>query len=115
MACSCILVERHNRHSFGCACLTLAAAEEELRERELFLARQEQQRLELQQQLAANLLPDPLQAVSDVVSAYTAEQGFKEMSVQDLSVAVTAGGLIDLVLDVRSHQEFAAGGCSCHR
>jgi hypothetical protein len=59
----------------------------------------------------ANTLPDPLEPEPDVVSAYTAAQGFREMSVQDLSVALTAGGLVDLVLDVRSHDEFAAGGC----
>lgn len=64
----------------------------------------------MQQQAAADLLPDPLQAVADVVSAYTAEQGFRQMSVQELSVALTAGGLIDLLLDVRSHEEFTAGG-----
>lgn len=86
-----------------------APKEEELVERELFLARQQQERVQLQQQAAADLLPDPLQAVADVVSAYTAEQGFRQMSVQELSVALTAGGLIDLLLDVRTHEEFTAG------
>jgi uncharacterized membrane protein YdbT with pleckstrin-like domain len=90
-------------------CILLLPAEEELVERELFLARQQQERVQLQQQAAADLLPDPLQAVADVVSAYTAEQGFRQMSVQELSVALTAGGLIDLLLDVRSHEEFTAG------
>jgi rhodanese-related sulfurtransferase len=87
----------------------LPFTEEELVEREQFLARQQQQRQELQQQVEANTLPDPLEPEPDVVSAYTAAQGFREMSVQDLSVALTAGGLVDLVLDVRSHDEFAAG------
>jgi hypothetical protein len=85
-----------------------AAAEEELREREVFLARQKQARQQ-QQQPAQDLLPDPLQAVQDVVSAYTAEQGFREISAEELSVALSAGGLVDLLLDVRSKAEFDAG------
>jgi len=32
------------------------------------------------------------------------------LHVQELSVALTAGGLIDLLLDVRSAAEFEAGG-----
>jgi hypothetical protein len=98
---------------YACAVLLFfaAASEEELIEREQFLARQQQQRQQLQQQVEANTLPDPLEPEPDVVSAYTAAQGFREISVQDLSVAQTAGGLVDLVLDVRSHDEFAAGGC----
>lgn len=105
---------------------TRTHTEEELREREVFLARQRQQQQEAaaagQQAAAAAasegidplLQADPLQAVSDIVSAYTAEQGFREMGVQELSVALTAGGgLVDLVLDVRSHAEFAAGGFCC--
>jgi hypothetical protein len=119
------LKSRHQHDQIVCVrLLPLTAAaltEEELKEREQYLARQQQERETLQQQAAANLLPDPLQAVSDVVSAYTAEQGFRQMSVQDLSVALTAGGLVDLVLDVRSQPEFAAGAgaitlgscCSC--
>eukprot|EP00775_Hariotina_reticulata_P011117 gene11117-11271_t len=61
------------------------------------------------QQQPPQLFSDPQQAVKDVVSAYTAEQGFKEISVEELSVALTAGGLIDLLLDVRSVAEFEAG------
>jgi rhodanese-related sulfurtransferase len=110
---------RHQHNQIICVrLLPLTAAaltEEELKEREQYLARQQQERETLQQQAAANLLPDPLQAVSDVISAYTAEQGFRQMSVQDLSVALTAGGLVDLVLDVRTQPEFAAGvACGRH-
>lgn len=65
---------------------------------------------ELQQPTPQLFQPDPLQAVADVVSAYSAEQGFREMSVEELSVAVTAGGLLDLVMDVRTAEEFDAGG-----
>lgn len=87
----------------------LPFTEEELRERELFLAGMQQRRAELQRQVAANLLPDPLTAVATDSSAYSSEAGFRELSAQELSVAVSAGGLIDLLLDVRSHAEFAAG------
>jgi len=87
------------------------AAEDELKEREVLLTQQHQQQQRLQQQAAAGteVFPDPLQAVSDIASAYSAEQGFREMSVQELSVALTAGGLVDVLLDVRSEEEFAAG------
>jgi hypothetical protein len=47
--------------------------------------------------------------VQQVVSAYDAAQGFREVSVQDLTVALAAGGLVDLLLDVRSTAEFMAG------
>lgn len=70
----------------------------------------QQRRAELQRQVAANLLPDPLTAVATATSAYSTEQGFRELSAQELSVALTAGGLIDLLLDVRTHAEFTAGG-----
>lgn len=97
-------------HFSALPCSAAAAAEEELRERELFLAGMQQRRAELQRQVAANLLPDPLTAVATATSAYSTEQGFRELSAQELSVAVSAGGLIDLLLDVRTHAEFAAGG-----
>lgn len=106
----CVTKSAHPRLPCCTPAFTGTPTEDELRERELFLARQQQERVQLQQQAAADLLPDPLQAVADVVSAYTAEQGFREMGVQELSVALTAGGLIDLLLDVRSHEEFTAGG-----
>lgn len=77
----------------------------------MLLSQQHQQQQRLQQRAAAGteLFPDPLQAVSDIANAYSAEQGFREMSVQELSVALTAGGLVDLLLDVRSAEEVAAG------
>ncbi|KAF6257505.1 Rhodanese-like domain-containing protein [Scenedesmus sp. NREL 46B-D3] len=52
---------------------------------------------------------DPAAAVEEVVTAYDAARGFREMPVQELAVALTAGGLIDLLLDVRSTAEFEAG------
>eukprot|EP00879_Flechtneria_rotunda_P017157 GHRR01017969.1.p1 GENE.GHRR01017969.1~~GHRR01017969.1.p1 ORF type:complete len:219 (+),score=51.90 GHRR01017969.1:433-1089(+) len=61
------------------------------------------------QQEPPQLFSDPHATIDDVVSAYSAEQGFREMSAAELAVAVTAGGLIDVVLDVRSPAEFAVG------
>lgn len=99
-----------------------STAEEELKERERFLDQQQQQpdltqlqqQLEQQeQQLGPDLLPNPLQAVEHIANAYSAEQGFREMSVEELSVALTAGGLVDLLLDVRSAEEFASGALVC--
>ncbi|WIA09461.1 hypothetical protein OEZ85_008862 [Tetradesmus obliquus] len=64
---------------------------------------------ELQEPPPQLFQPDPAAAVEAVVTAYDAAQGFREMPVQELDVALTAGGLIDLLLDVRSAAEFEAG------
>ncbi|KAF8073142.1 TSTD1 [Scenedesmus sp. PABB004] len=64
---------------------------------------------ELAAEAPALLSPDPLAGVAAVASAYEAEQGFREVSAAELDVALTAGGLVDLVLDVRSAAEFDAG------
>jgi hypothetical protein len=45
-----------------------------------------------------------------VVSAYDAAQGFTEVPVHELDVALKTEGLVDLLLDVRSAAEFEAGG-----
>jgi hypothetical protein len=66
---------------------------------------------ELQEPVPQLFQPDPTAAVEQVLTAYDAAQGFREMSVQELSVALTAGGLVDLLLDVRSAAEFEAGRC----
>jgi hypothetical protein len=65
---------------------------------------------ELQEPPPQLFQPDPTAAVEAVLTAYDAAQGFREMSVQELSVALTAGGMVDLLLDVRSAAEFEAGG-----
>lgn len=64
---------------------------------------------ELQEPVPQLFQPDLTAAVEQVLTAYDAAQGFREMSVQELSVALTAGGLVDLLLDVRSVSEFEAG------
>lgn len=80
---------------------------------ELQRIRQEED-AERQQQLVADAAAAA--AADPVASAYSADQGFREISVQDLAVALAAGdvstlggGYIDLLLDVRSAEEFAAG------
>lgn len=58
--------------------------------------------------------PPPLFApaansVEEVLSAYSAEAGFRELSAAELAVALQAGDLVDLLLDVRTPEEFEAG------
>lgn len=58
--------------------------------------------------------PPPLFApaatsVEQVLSAYSSEAGFKQLSVDELAIALQAGDMIDLLLDVRTSAEFEAG------
>lgn len=58
--------------------------------------------------------PPPLFApaatsVEQVLSAYSSEAGFKQLSVDELAIALQAGDMIDLLLDVRTPEEFEAG------
>lgn len=47
--------------------------------------------------------------MEQVLSAYSIEAGFRELSVQDLEVALQSDGLVDLLLDVRTPEEVEAG------
>lgn len=49
---------------------------------------------------------------AQVLSAYSAEGGFQELSPDELS-AMLLVGVVDLLLDVRSVEEFEAGECVC--
>lgn len=63
---------------------------------------------ELQQEPPPLFVPAAT-SVEEVLSAYTAKSGFRELSVAELAVALQSGDMVDLLLDVRTAEEFEAG------